>query len=153
MLEGRSERGVNNCSRVVLDCSKTKPGVKNVRGQARTRCRYPSAWIACLPSLHSALHLTRVPCRHPPFVRPCPQIVFLDPADPFSAPQVSCKPGVTKQLVVFNGTNCTLWRPDNAAGCFWDASAQAFSGAGCVAAPSGKVECGARGPAAQSTQR
>lgn len=67
--------------------------------------------------------------------------MFLDFNDPFTYPIITCLPGVTRRLVIFNGTNCTLWRPDNEYGCFWDASAQAFRGPGCV--PADKLSCGA----------
>jgi hypothetical protein len=44
-------------------------------------------------------------------------------------------------LRVFTGATCALSRPDNAARCFWDASRQAFVGAGCVASTVTRCAC------------
>jgi hypothetical protein len=77
-------------------------------------------------------------------------VFFLNPDDPFSAPAVRCPalPGgndtsavglggvaaaEAPPLRVYYGAQCALWRADNAAQCWWNATAQAFAGAGCVA--------------------
>jgi hypothetical protein len=77
-------------------------------------------------------------------------VFFLNPDDPFSAPAVRCPalPGdggasavglggvaaaEAPPLRVYYGAQCALWRQDNAAQCWWNATAQAFAGAGCVA--------------------
>ena len=67
--------------------------------------------------------------------------LYPDPYNPMSAPAISCGGSLRPQLLrVFYGARCGLWRPDNGAGCFWNATAQAFSGDGCVA--SGRTQCG-----------
>lgn len=58
-----------------------------------------------------------------------PAVVFLDPELPLSAPRIQCgsaNGGASEldTLVVFYGHDCPIWRPDNAAGCFWNATVQ-----------------------------
>jgi hypothetical protein len=72
-------------------------------------------------------------------------VFFLNPDDPFNAPAVRCPPlgappsglggsatASAPPLRVYYGASCALWREDNAARCFWNVTAQAFSGTGCV---------------------
>jgi hypothetical protein len=74
-------------------------------------------------------------------------VYFLNPDDPFSAPAVRCPSlnagsnptglggsatGAAPPLRVYYGASCALWRADNAADCFWNVTAQAFAGGGCV---------------------
>ena len=80
-------------------------------------------------------------------------VFFLNPDDPFVAPAVRCPalsslavgPGgtyasVAPALRVYYGATCPLWNPSNAARCYWNATAQAFAGAGCVPA-TGAEQC------------
>ena len=80
-------------------------------------------------------------------------VFFLNPDDPFSAPAVRCPalsslavgPGgtyasVAPALRVYYGATCQLWNTSNAERCYWNATAQAFAGTGCVPA-SGPEQC------------
>jgi hypothetical protein len=80
-------------------------------------------------------------------------VFFLNPEDPFSAPAVRCPalgglavgPGGTyaaspPALRVYYGADCSLWKTNNAYNCTWNATAQAFSGSGCVPA-TGSEQC------------
>lgn len=58
--------------------------------------------------------------------------IYLDPFMPFSVGSARCLPGGPKQLLVFYGRGCYLYNASNHQGCFWNASVQAFQGAGCV---------------------
>ena len=51
-----------------------------------------------------------------------PGTVFPDPYDPLGTPAVSCPNASLPQrpLRVYWGTDCALWRPDNAYNCSWD---------------------------------
>ena len=63
-----------------------------------------------------------------------PGIVFPDPSDPLGTPSVSCPNASLPQrpLRVYWGTDCQLWRPDNAYNCSWDNVLQSFTGGGCM---------------------
>lgn len=68
--------------------------------------------------------------------------VYLDRTRPFSAPAVGCGGVVSDRILrVFTGPQCRLWRPDNEERCFWNATKQAFVGAGCLAGNSTKCAC------------
>lgn len=72
--------------------------------------------------------------------------VFLDPLLPLSSPSVVCAARaqgalLLDTLVVFSGHDCPLWRPDNALGCFWNATTQSFEGAACVTPPTLSCAC------------
>lgn len=64
-----------------------------------------------------------------------PAAIFLDPVRPLEAPVVQCgAPGAAAgesaegsldYLIVFAGSMCPLWRPDNERMCSWNASVQA----------------------------
>lgn len=74
---------------------------------------------------------------------------YPDLADPFGYPAITCPnissnparwtpagslaPPTPPSLRVFSGARCALFRPGNAANCYWDATLQVFTGAGCVA--------------------
>jgi hypothetical protein len=73
-------------------------------------------------------------------------VFFLNPDDPIGAPAVRCRDAAAPAvglggsaasaplpLRVYYGARCALWAPDNSVACFWNASLQAFAGAGCVA--------------------
>ena len=68
--------------------------------------------------------------------------IFLNPFAPFEKPgAVTCGGVLSARLLrVFFGPKCQLWVETNSAGCFWNTTAQAFSGPGCVA--SSKTACG-----------
>ena len=61
------------------------------------------------------------------------QLVSLDPQSSIGDPVVGCSLNATGALRVLTGHNCSLWR-QNTSGCYWNATYQAFHGAGCVAA-------------------
>ena len=67
-----------------------------------------------------------------------PAVLYPDPYHPLDVPAVSCSPpGAAnapppRTLRVYYGTDCALWRPDNAFNCSWNNTKQAFEGAGCA---------------------
>ena len=61
------------------------------------------------------------------------QLVSLDPQSSIGNSVVGCSPNSTGALRVLNGHNCSLWR-QSTTGCYWNATYQAFLGAGCVEA-------------------
>ena len=89
----------------------------------------------------------------------CPEvgdagIAYLNPDNPLKFPAVVCPNVSTDQavglggvytsqgppaLLVFSGAACELWKTDNAARCWWNATSQLFTGPGCVAA--NKTSC------------
>lgn len=86
-----------------------------------------------------------------------PLVIPLDPSNPLGSPVVSCAAPATaaaagaaaqqpqqQLVVVFHGAHCPLWRP-TASGCFWNATAASFEGAGCVAAPALDCVCSGSG--------
>jgi hypothetical protein len=92
-----------------------------------------------------------------------PAIIYPDPFDPLSVPAVACQSpaaaGATeagstssdsggnatsaasppRTLRVYYGTDCALWREDNAVNCSWSNTKQSFVGAGCVSG--GPTQC------------
>ena len=59
--------------------------------------------------------------------------VTFDPDNPQQYGAISCADvSGYSQIRVFFGTNCSLWRSDNSAGCFWNATQQAFGGPACM---------------------
>ena len=68
--------------------------------------------------------------------------LYPDPFAPFEPPgAVSCGGMVSARMLrVYWGHKCHIWREDNTAGCWWNTTAQAFSGGGCVAAA--QTACG-----------
>ena len=73
--------------------------------------------------------------------------VFLNPSNPFASPAITCPPSAASPsapsfgLRVFTGGACALNQPGNAVDCFWNATVQAFQGAGCVPSASPFVAC------------
>lgn len=65
--------------------------------------------------------------------------VYPDPQRPLSIPAITCGGSTDRMLRVWYGSECQIWQQDNAAGCHWNATAQAFSGTGCVR--SGPTQC------------
>ena len=57
--------------------------------------------------------------------------LYLNPMNPFADGAVSCV-NVTIPLRVFYGPACSLWQPNNSAGCSWNALKQVFEGPGCA---------------------
>ena len=67
--------------------------------------------------------------------------IFPNPWAPLEPPgAISCGGVSQRMLRVFVGPRCGLWDQNNTAACFWNATAQAFSGTGCVA--SNQTQCG-----------
>ena len=73
-----------------------------------------------------------------------PGVVFPNLLAPLQTPRVECNSTLsTAPKLVFTGPSCALIQPGNAYSCSWNNSAQAFTGAGCVA--SGEpVRCACR---------
>ena len=69
--------------------------------------------------------------------------VALDPTDIFSPGKqpIGCGGATSGVLRLFTGAGCALYRTDNAAGCFWNSTSQAFSGNGCMAANATQCAC------------
>jgi hypothetical protein len=67
--------------------------------------------------------------------------VVVNPDDPFTTLPISCGASTTDVLRVFSGASCALYAQDNAAGCAWNATQQAFTGAGCVVAAATQCAC------------
>ena len=76
-------------------------------------------------------------------------VFFLNPDDPFAAPAVRCPsldaPVVGRggtlalaapPLFILYGARCALWNSSNTIACYWNATLQAFQGAGCAASTS-----------------
>lgn len=58
--------------------------------------------------------------------------VYPDPTQPLRIPAVSCGGVSERVLRVYQGASCALWKENNTAGCWFNHTAQAFSGPGCV---------------------
>ena len=70
--------------------------------------------------------------------------VYPNPARPFDFPAVRCNASIsTEPLLVVSGSECELIQADNAYGCYWNNSKNAFQGTGCVAS-GGPVQCACR---------
>jgi hypothetical protein len=70
--------------------------------------------------------------------------IFPNPSNPFALPAVRCDAAVsTAPMLVISGSRCGLIQPNNAQACFWNNTAQAFNGAGCVASGA-PVSCACR---------
>lgn len=69
--------------------------------------------------------------------------LYLDRTQPLRYPAISCGGVGASQRVlrVFTGPACRLWRADNEELCWWNATAQAFSGTGCVPAEATRCAC------------
>lgn len=67
-------------------------------------------------------------------------VLYFDPSRPLEVPALTCPPGSADTLVAFVGARCPLWDP--ARDCFFNATAQAFQGAGCV--PADVTSCACR---------
>lgn len=70
-----------------------------------------------------------------------PRAIYLSVFAPFTAPIIRCpaegesaKDGAAppEALVVYHGSDCELWKPDNAFKCYWNATVQSFQGPGCL---------------------
>ena len=73
-----------------------------------------------------------------------PGVVFPNLRAPFETPRLECNSTLsTAPMLVFTGSSCALIQPGNAYNCAWNNSAQAFTGAGCVAS-GGPVRCACR---------
>lgn len=73
-----------------------------------------------------------------------PRAVYPNLRAPFDTPRLECNRTLsTAPKLVFTGSRCALIQPDNAYGCAWNNTAQAFTGAGCVAT-GGPVRCACR---------
>ena len=49
-----------------------------------------------------------------------------DPGRPISIPAVTCGGTLSSRVLrVYYGSNCQLWKQDNAANCYWNATKQA----------------------------
>jgi hypothetical protein len=70
--------------------------------------------------------------------------IFPNPSNPFALPAVRCDAAVsTAPMLVISGSRCRLIQSNNAQACFWNNTAQAFNGAGCVASGA-PVSCACR---------
>jgi hypothetical protein len=70
--------------------------------------------------------------------------IFPNPSNPFALPAVRCDTAVsTAPMLVISGSRCLLIQPDNVQACYWNNTAQAFNGAGCVASGA-PINCACR---------
>lgn len=67
--------------------------------------------------------------------------IYLDKSRPLAFPAIRCGGESARVLRVFTGKSCRLWQQENTARCFWNATKQAFVGAGCVAANGTACAC------------
>ena len=68
--------------------------------------------------------------------------VYLNVMDAITQPAIRCAPGDASTVMrIYFGEGCALWDPANAAGCYWNASRQAFLGAGCAPAAVSSCAC------------
>ena len=108
-----------------------KPGF-----QAASNAALAGAW-ALLGPLNASCTVTLLDCAaQPGAVGP-----YLDPTNPFVYGRASCSAASPPGLLVFSGASCAAFRPDNAYGCYWNVTTQAWVGQSCLAATSARCMC------------